>query len=344
METLIIRVDASPQIGMGHLMRCLALAQAWKDAGGRVMFITVYEGDDSLQRLREEGFGIYLLGYAYPNPADWNVTKEFLFGHSNAWVVLDGYHFDESYQRWIKESGHRLLAIDDLADLKHYYADIVLNQNLTAEQLHYSCEPYTQLLLGTCYALLRREFLGWKSWKREVSETAQRVLVTLGGGDPENHTLKVIEALQKVDVANLEAKVVIGVSNPHADILGEAVKKSHIAIDLIRNAADMPQLMAWADVAVSAGGSTVWELAFMGLPSIILVWADNQRDVAKELDTAGVVLNLGWCADVTSADIAEALLLLLKGKNLRVGMALQGQELVDGGGAERVVNFMREQS
>jgi len=135
---LIIRADANAQIGTGHLMRCLALAQAWKDAGGEVAFITACRSEGLLERFREEGFEVHLLSSSYPDPGDWEVTKNVLARHPDAWVVLDGYHFDETYQQWIKDAGNCLLVmIDDMTHLKHYYADIVLNQNLYAEDSHY---------------------------------------------------------------------------------------------------------------------------------------------------------------------------------------------------------------
>jgi len=337
---LIIRADASTEIGTGHLMRCLALAQAWKDDRGQVTFISACQNEGLLQRLREEKFDVHVLSHPYPDSSDWDYTKDILAAYPSAWVVLDGYHFDEVYQQRVKEAGHRLLVIDDMAHLKHYYADILLNQNLHAEQLHYPCEPYTHLLLGTRYVLLRREFLGWKDWKREIPEIARRVLVTLGGGDPENYTLKVIQALQKVDVSGLEATVVVGASNPHANVLEAAARQSHIPIHLISNEKNMPELMAWADLAVSGGGSTVWELAFMSVPGIILVWADNQRLIAKELGTDGVALNLGWCTGMSSTDMGAAFIQLSRALGMRMEMIQRGQQLVDGRGGQRVISAM----
>jgi len=337
---LVIRADASTQIGIGHLMRCLALAQAWKDAGGRVAFITGCQSESLLQRLREEEFNIHLLAHPYPDPEDWDYTKNVLTISPDAWVVLDGYHFDEVYQQQVKQAGHRLLVIDDMAHLKHYHADIVLNQNLHAENSHYSCEPYTHLLLGTPYVLLRREFLAWRGWQREIPETARKVLVTLGGGDPENHTLKVIQALQKMDIPGLEAVVVIGASNPHAGPLEAAAGQGHIPIRLIRDAGNMPDLIAWADVAISGGGSTNWELAFMGLPGVIIVLADNQLSIAGELASAGVAINLGWYAGVTTNEISNTLAQLLAAEGVRVQMSQRGKQLVDGSGGQRVVATM----
>ncbi len=336
-KRLIVRADANNEIGWGHLMRCLALARAWQDAGGQVTFITDCQSDGLRQRLREEGFGTHLLAHPYPHNSDWDRTKGILINHKTTWVVLDGYHFDEAYQQRIRDCGHRLLVIDDMAHLKHYFADIVLNQNLHAEQLHYSGEAYTHWLLGTRYVLLRREFLAWKNWKREITKVAQHVLVTMGGGDPKNSTLGVIQVLQDIDVPGLEAVVVVGASNPHLKLLKAATKQSRIPINLIEDARNMPELMAWADIAISAGGSTAWELAFMGLPAIFLPLTDNQRPITRSLASAGAALDLGYYSEATPVDIRKALVLFLSEKKVRVKMTQRGRQLVDGEGISRVM-------
>ena len=340
-KSLLIRADASALIGTGHLMRCLALAQGWKARGGQATFITACESEGLRHRLSGEGFQVIMLERPYPEPADWEVTSEALAAHSDGWVVLDGYHFDSAYQRWIKEAGHRLLVIDDTAHLDHYYADVVLNQNINAERLRYSCEPYTRLLLGTRYVLLRSEFLAWQGWRREIPEVARKVLVTLGGGDPDDQTLKVIRALQQVDVDGLEAVIVVGASNLHFQELQLAIRDSRSANRLVRDATNMPELMAWADVAVSAGGSTCWELAFMGLPTVVLVLAENQQGIAAGLDEAGVAVNLGWHTETSTAQITNALVGLLENRSLRRQASQRGRELVDGLGAKRVVEPLR---
>lgn len=323
-------------------MRCIALAQGWKARGGQATFITACESNGLRQRLLDEGFQVIMLEQSYPDPADWEVTSEVLAAHPGAWVVLDGYLFDPAYQRQIKEAGHHLLVIDDMAHLDHYYADVVLNQNINAERLHYSCEPYTRLLLGTSYALLRREFLKWRGWKREIPEVAQKVLVTLGGGDPNNVTLKVIRAINKLKLKDLEIKVVIGPSNPHIALLKEAVHHSPFTIHLLPSAKNMPELMSWADVAVSAGGSTCWELAFIGLPSLIIVLAENQQRVATGLEAKGVAINLGWHTSVSEADLASALSELMYNAQQRQEMSERGHQLVNGHGSVRVVAILRE--
>lgn len=341
-RALLIRTDASTQMGTGHLMRCLALAQAWKDSGGKVAFITACESAGLLQRLSDEDFQIVTVEGSYPDPADWKATSQVLAAHPNAWVVLDGYHFDPVYQIRIKEAGHPLLVIDDMAHLEHYYADIVLNQNLHAEQLNYPCEFYTQLLLGTQYVLLRREFLQWQDWKREIPEVARKVLVTLGGSDPDNVTLKVIRVINKLKLRDLEAKVVIGPSNPHMTSLTEAVHHSPFTIHLLPSVEDMPELMTWADVAISGGGSTCWEMAFLGLPNVVLELAENQRGIAEGLDSRGVALNVGWYAEISKLDLAQTLKTLMFNPARRKTMSEEGQKLVHGTGTDKIVSVMHK--
>jgi len=340
MESLIIRADASTQIGTGHLMRCLALAQAWKDSGGEVTFITACQGEGLIQRLRDEEFDIKLLSSAYPDTADWNFTRDILAGHPGALVVLDGYHFDEVYQRQVRQAGHRLLVIDDIAHLKHYCADILLNQNLHAEQLHYSCEPYTRLLLGTRYVLLRREFLEYKNLQRETPEIAKRLLVTFGGSDPKQYTLIVIEALQTIDVAGLEATVVIGDNNLQADVVETTARQSSIPIRLVRDARNIPELMAAAHLTVAAAGSTTWELAFMAAPMLLVVVSDNQAANAKALRDTGSAIILDPASVWSATKISQILQQVLHNKELRKTMSQVASTFVDGLGASRVVEHI----
>ena len=229
-QPLLIRADANARMGTGHLMRCLALAQCWKSQGGQVTFITACESDGLWRRLSEEEYQVITLERPYPDSAHREVISRVLEAHPSAWVVLDGYHFDLDCQRQIKQAGRRLLVIDDTAHLGHYYADVVLNQNINAEQLDYSCEPYTRLLLGTRYVLLRSEFLAWLGWQREIPKVARKVLVTLGGSDPDNQTLKVVRALQQVDVDGLEAMIVVGASNLHFQELQFAIRDSQVGL------------------------------------------------------------------------------------------------------------------
>lgn len=350
MNHLLIRADASAQIGTGHVMRCFALAQAWQLEGGHVVFLSHCESDALRQRIAEAGMEFIPIANPHPDPRDLQTTLDILRTRSAearedqkseignpTWLVLDDYHFDAVYQQAVRTAGCRLLVIDDMAHLPAYHADILLNQNLGAEKLKYNCDPDTTLLLGSPYALLRQEFLAWRGWKREIPEVARKVLVTMGGGDPDNVTLKIIHALEQVEVDGLEAAVVVGSSNPHYEILQLAIHDLQPKIRLERNAPNMPELMAWADVAISAGGSTCWELAFMRAPSLVLAVAENQLGVVEQLEALGMAVNLGWHQQVTSSQIAQSLMYLLASAERRTILAHQSHAQVDGEGVGRVL-------
>ncbi|QKQ73548.1 UDP-2,4-diacetamido-2,4,6-trideoxy-beta-L-altropyranose hydrolase [Nostoc sp. TCL240-02] len=338
---LFIRADASTQIGTGHIMRCLALAQSWQDAGGQAIFVMATEAPNFKTRLKSEGMEVIHLPIQLGSTEDAEETAKLARQFNVSWIVVDGYYFGAKYQEIIKEFELKLLLIDDYGHAKQYHADIILNQNIHAnEGLYINRQPYTQLLLGTSYSLLRREFWQWREWQRSLPPIAKKLLVTLGGADPDNVTLKVIQGLQQVEVEGLEVVVVVGGSNPHYEQLRSASQKLQFPIRLERNVTNMPELMAWADVAIAAGGSTSWELAFMGLPSIVLILADNQQDIAEKLANINVAVNLGWYQDISEVEIAQAINKLLLANQVRMKIIQKGQKLIDGYGVTRILPIL----
>jgi UDP-2,4-diacetamido-2,4,6-trideoxy-beta-L-altropyranose hydrolase len=252
--TVVIRADASPLIGTGHVMRCLALAQAWQANGELIIFLMANKAPVLAERLNCEGFQVVYVPYSIGSAEDAQGAIDLARQSNAGWIVIDGYQFGAEYQCKIKEAGFRLLCLDDYGHAERYDADIVLNQNISAHpNLYRNRKPYTQLLLGTPYALLRQEFWQWRGWNREVSAIATKILVTLGGADPDNVTLTVIQALQKIDLLGIEAIVVIGGSNPYGDLLEQTVRTTQIPIQLLKNVQNMPELMAWAEIAILQG-------------------------------------------------------------------------------------------
>jgi len=349
MSTLFIRTDSTVSIGTGHIMRCIALGQAWQDRGGQVIFLSRCESETLRERIIQEGFQFIAIENSHPDPSDLGHMLGIVKQHKTqnpkpkTWVVLDGYHFTPEYQKAIRDEGCHLLVIDDMNHLPHYHADILLNQNIHAPDIKYYCDEDTTLLLGTQYVLLRRQFLKYRDFKRQIPERAKNIFVTLGGADPDNVTLKVIEAIKLLNNPNIEVRVVVGPSNLHVAEIKNAMVFAPCPMNCIENAGNMPDLMVWADVAISAGGSTCWEIVFMGLPVILLVLAGNQQDIAKRLTEAGVALNLGWFEQVSGLHIVEALSGLLNNRSQRQQMSNSGRTLVDGTGSEKVISGLQEQ-
>ena len=335
-ETLLIRADASARTGTGHMMRCIALAQAWRRSGGTAVFVSAETTAALEARLSGEGFQSVRIPVTPGTKEDRAKTAEIAKVHNAFGIVADSYNFGSDYQCAIHAAGIRLLFIDDNGHAGEYAADLVLNQNLASDETLYARrEPHTRLLLGPRYALLREEFLRWQDWHREIPEVARKVLVTLGGSDPDNVTACVVEALRGL---NVEMRIIVGGSNPHFDLLSSAVSPPS---SVIRDATNMPELMAWADVAITAGGSTCWELAFMGLPSVVMVLADNQAASAQRLHDVGVVFSVGRAAECPPNVLANALDNLINDAARRRKQSECGRVLVDGRGADRVAAAIR---
>jgi len=336
-DTLIIRADASVAIATGHVMRCLALAQAWQDAGGNVVF-AIAESTPAIETLlRSEGMEIVHLEVSPNSVQDAQDVSALACGRQATWIVVDGYRFDSDYQRNLKNAGLKLLFVDDLGQCEHYFADLVLNQNVHANEFMYADrKAHTRLLLGPRFAMLRRDFRRWRKWDRDIAPKGRKVLVTMGGSDPDNVTALVLEALRAVEIDGLEVIAVLGGSNPHTDFLTTLVNQSP-PIRFLRDATNMPELMAWADVAVSAAGSTCGEMCLLGLPAILLDLAENQTPVAQELGRRRAAIHLGSSKEVTAAEIAAKVQSLLLSTEHRVSLSQASRVLVDGDGAARVV-------
>lgn len=339
-DRLLIRADGSVRTGTGHVMRCLALAQGWQRTGGQAIFGQAESTPTLEERLRGEGMKVVRLHVAPGTGEDAAQTAEQARSNAATAIVADGYAFGTAWQKQIKAAGFRLLLLDDYAHAEHYSADWVLNQNLNADaNLYARREPHTQLLLGTRYAQIRHEFLAWAKWQREFPPVARRVLVTLGGSDPDNVTSKIIDTLARL--RDVETVVVAGGSNRHLAMLEAASGRGPSAMRLVVDALNMPELMAWADVAVAAAGTTPWELAFMGLPALTFVLAGNQRANGEQLQAAGLARNLGWHSDVSPERILQALAALQTDVPARREMSGRGRAAVDGAGAERVAAIVR---
>lgn len=324
------------------MIRCLALAQAWRGIGGRATFASATEAPPLENLLKIEGIKVVHLSAKSGSINDANETTEVAHQLNAEWIVVDGYHFDAGYQKNIKESGHRLLFFDDNEHADYYYADIVLNQNVHAcEEMYVNKQPYTRLLLGTEYALLRREFLKRRPRKRKTPEVVSNVLVTLGGSDPNHLTLWVVKALDSISPGT-NTHVVAGSLNSDLDEIRALVERDPEKLRLSVNAAttEMADAMAEADLAIHAAGTTFWELACMGVPSISVVAAENQQVMADEMEKIGATRNLGGHMNVDVQKITSAVRRLASNRNERKAMTETMMKLVDGKGARRVVEVL----
>jgi len=310
--------------------------------GGQAFFLGRCDAPVLLQRLHAAGVHVLPLESV---PARFDDLQETLAVAARVkpdWIVLDGYRFEPDYQETLHRlPGARLLVVDDMAHWPTYHADVILNQNLGAADLRYFAPGQSRLLMGTQYALLRREFMSWPKRKRVFSEAASKLLITLGGSGSLVKTSKMMEALDDVEVDDLEARIVVW-SGLSAEAL--TTPRSRKWLRVMGEVSNMPELMAWADVAVIAGGSTCLEATFMGLPSLVTVLGDNQWANAEGMAKGGVAVNLGRLVEASPTQIAQALKALLCDAEARRSMSAQGQLLVDGRGVDRVLEALRSYS
>jgi UDP-2,4-diacetamido-2,4,6-trideoxy-beta-L-altropyranose hydrolase len=317
---------------MGHVMRCLALADRLTERGEHVTFVTRAGEPAVLQRLAAHGCDVLALPRRDDRGGDLAALLERAATIGAKAAVVDVQGFGAAGQAAIRAAGLRLTVIEDMARTG-FSADVVLNQNIGVRADTYAVAPHTRLLLGPRYALLRRAFDG-----RTAAPVAgrPRVLVTMGGGDGDNVTLRAVQEADALD-ADFALDVVLGPAFPHGEsVLAAARSARHPAV-VHRDPPDLVDLMAGATVAVSAAGSTCWELARLGVPAVLLALADNQEGNAAGLHAAGFAVALGEApGDGLGPALRAALAALLADPARRARMAAVGRALVDGEGTARV--------
>jgi UDP-2,4-diacetamido-2,4,6-trideoxy-beta-L-altropyranose hydrolase len=326
---LLIRADANAEIGVGHAMRCLALAEAWIDSGGQVVFASQQLPDAIAARIAATGARIATVGTPGETAA---LAREI----GAQFAVVDGYHLGADEQDALGSTGARLLVIDDRGETATQAADIVLNQNASATPELYPALD-AKLLLGLGYVLLRREFRTALPAHHQVPEVARHVLVSFGGADVANLTPVAIEALTPLD--GLDVLVLAGMANPYAARLS-VPPHARAQIKIVASVDDMAAQMRRSDLAIVAAGSTCWELAACGVPMIAVAVADNQIAVTESLGKLG--LGVPLTLDGLDAASLHAMISSLAHDQIWRGhMAQKGREVIDGQGALRVAAALR---
>jgi UDP-2,4-diacetamido-2,4,6-trideoxy-beta-L-altropyranose hydrolase len=337
MNTVIIRADASSTVGAGHQMRCLALAQAIGELGGRAVFAAAHSLDLVERRLAEEGIRRIVIQAPPGSIADATAIAAIANELEAEWIVADGYCFDAAFQRHIKTAGLNLLSIDDVASCEHYYSDIIVNPNISAHGLDYSArEPETKLCLGTRYALLRQDFLRTSRDEQPGPADARHILVTLGGGETSAAIETVVEALLQSAIPEMRVVILLNAAHPLLPSLRQQTETLPGAFEFVTDSTRIADHMRWAHMAISAAGGTSWELAYFGVPTLLVVVAENQQPSAEELAARKAVVNLGWGNELTVPDTVHALTALCRDLSRRELMAEELRRLIDGRGARRV--------
>lgn len=282
---IFFRADGNPQIGSGHIMRCLSLADAFRDLGQAVIFMTA---DDCFQNvIRSRGYECIVLSTEYDHMED-ELPRflPLLQKLRPGCVLLDSYSVTPGYMSAVRQEA-TLVYIDDL-NAFDYPADLVVNYTLYGEKLSYPQNK--RYLMGPQYALLRKEFQNAPA--RRAAEQVRNVLLSTGGADFEHVALKCVQYLLGQPAGNIVYHVILGAMNQDIPEI-ERISAGCSYILLHRNVTDMRSLMLQCDAAVSAGGTTLFELCACGLPTVTYVLADNQIMNAASFDEAGLMLCAG---------------------------------------------------
>ena len=368
---IAFRTDASLQIGSGHVMRCLTLADALKAQGAQCHFISRAHPGHLLELIQQRGYKANSLvapvqqaQAAIKNNAtevqdrppkqqdksahaawlgstwqtDAQETAAILATLQPDWLITDHYALTQSWEEALKPYYKKLMVIDDLADRAHA-CDLLLDQNwfgdITPTRYRNLVPPHCKCYLGPEYALLKPEYAQLRATMPPRDGTVRRVLVFLGGSDPSNQTAKVLTALMQPSFAHLQVDIVLGQNHPNAEgVAAQAATRP--GTSLHQGLPTLAPLMVRADLMISAGGSTTWERMCLGLPAIVISVAANQTPTNLALMNAGYIDFLGDMNDVNASNIAEAVTRCLENPAALKAQSSLGQELVSGTGAQVV--------
>jgi len=358
---IVVRADASLTMGSGHIMRCLTLADRLQQQGHDISFICRQHDGHLADLIGQKGFAVQLLAksenadfveqHAHnewlgaSESDDFSECKPILQALKPDWLIIDHYAIGKNWEQQAKRllPNLKILAIDDLADRTHD-CEILLDQNFGRKNEDY--QPLVpsdcQQLLGTRYTLLRDEFANWRAMslnRRKSVQLPNNILVNLGGVDNDNVTLKILQSLNtfvQQSTQSFNVTVVMGKTAPHIESVQRFAKHASFACAVLVNVTNMAQLMANADLAIGAAGSTTWERCCLGLPMVLLVLADNQQVIAKALADKNVVKVV---TDMATLDEQLPRLLSELADNYKK-FSRQSAKLVDGQGAKRVAHWI----
>lgn len=352
---IAFRTDASLQIGTGHFMRCLTLADGLKQQDASIRFISRELPVHLRDMLAAKGMELVSLDSNASAPSadglahahwletsqaqDAQATIQGLSGLSWDWLVVDHYALDARWEATLRKTARKILVIDDIADRQHD-CDLLLDQTYGRNTIDYkSLVPvHTKLLLGADYAMLRPEFAEWRdfSLKRRVNPELKQLLITMGGIDADNVTGRVLTALKDSALPNdLKITIVMGVAAPWLEQVKQQAGQMLIPTEVKVDATNMAEIMAHSDLAIGASGSTSWERCCLGLPSLMLVLADNQKKIATVLKEKGAAI----VVELDNLRALESSLLTMTKDHLK-RLSGSSQQIVDGLGAQRVLDNM----
>ena len=332
-KNLFIRVDASPEIGIGHIMRCLTLAQELKNNFDKIIFLTQKNSSDFTETIMKNEFEVIFI--SANNDSD--IIKNIVTTNSvnKNFLLIDHYNVDSNFESSLKNTFEKIFVIDDLANRKHD-CDLLIDQNYYRD-LNHRYEKLIQndtiTLLGPKYAIIRSEFRSINKKTIKKNSQIKKILISFGGSDPTNECKKSLDALCSIENNQFEIVAIVGIYNNKFEQLKKLYEK-YSNIKIYRHVNDLSLLMLNSDLFIGAGGTTTWERFYMGLPSIVTIISDDQKESIEFLSDMGHVINLGLAKNVTSKTYVQTL--QKPNFDLIYNMSINNQKLVDGNGSNRI--------
>lgn len=321
---VLIRTDASVEIGSGHMMRCLTLADQLRGEGANVAFVCRDLPGGMFDLLQARGY----LSAKLPVAEDDNDDQHFdaketikaagrLFPKGPDWLVVDHYQLDAEWECILRPHVRHLMVIDDLANRQHH-CDLLLDQNYyrDLDRRYQELVPvHCVTLLGPAYVLLRPEFADARRRLRLRDGIVRRILVFFGGSDSTNQTGKALDALKLLSKPEIAVDVVVGDANPYRDEI-RSVCQQMVNVRYHCQISNMAELIAAADIAIGAGGATTWERCSLGLPTLTVAFAENQLQTTRDLESFGAILFLGWATEISAEQLAHSIQRLVENPTL----------------------------
>lgn len=365
-QKVVFRTDASLLIGSGHVIRCLTLAEALKAQGAECHFICRTHPGHLLELIRHRGFSLTALPVELRMPSgntqvpserskepahaswlscDWKTdadqTRAVLYNQQTEWLVVDHYALDQRWESALRQCARKLMVIDDLADRAHQ-CDLLLDQNLGRQIKDYAnlVPAHCKVLVGPHYALLGPKFAALRAYslQRRLNPVLKKVLITMGGVDQSNATGQVLQALKAWTLPKgSRISVVMGLRAPWVKQVREQAQDMLCPTEVLVNISDMAERMADSDLAIGAAGSTSWERCCLGLPTLMMVLADNQRAIAEALQDAGAANTLD-----TASDVPMKCEELSSNPCILHNMSIAAARIADGLGTAKIVSYFLE--
>ncbi len=358
MMQVAFRADASYEIGTGHVMRCLTLADKLSQYGVQSHFICRAHEGNLIDLVNKRGYKVSILPKLNPGRdlivsdlvhghwlgADWltdaQQSRSAMVGEFIDWIIVDHYALDYRWESYLRKNCKSMMIIDDLEDRIHT-CEVLLDQNQITE-LHRRYKGRTSIgathLLGPKYALLHPNYSNLHLKAKPRKSPVKNIFVYYGGVDHHNLTEMTIAAFLKIKSIDLTMDVIVSKTNTHIKSILKSVNQC-TKIKIHHSLPTLAEIILKADLAVAAGGSNTWERCCLGLPSLTISVAQNQIKMCNELHKQGLIKHLGFFENISVDSIAEAIKKELNSQALE-GWSIHCLDQLDGRGAERVAEVL----